>query len=593
MDKTASGKVGRYEIIRVLGRGAIGEMILAEDQTLRRKVTIKRLIRPSVASDLARFQMEVKAAAFRHPNMPVVYEMGMQDGLPYIAMEFVEGETLETIIETKKDVDLITKLKIIEQVCTAFGYAHKNGIVYGDLTLENIVVQATGVVKIIDFGFAGAQNDNVNDGRVDARVDLLCAGIVLFKLLTGKDPDTAGDALDSCTIVNGPACPLDAAFRNNSLPLVQIVEKSLAKAPESRYQTGEQFAEALHKAVKDLTDSRVSELLKDAERLTAERCFETALERFDEAIRLSPSNAAIRKGRKSVRERHEQIRRGERIRECLRRSGEALLSGNVDESLAHLKDAANLDPDSEDINARIQSVEDEKGRLENRARAIEEVERARALGDFTSALHLTTKALQEYPTNQALLGLNAALARQKELEGQRGRLLELVERADRDLAVGNYDTAGRWLDEAAKIDPSNQKAEKLRRELAKASGLQKRQAFLDDLQQRVREFFKTDAYDHASALVNHALDSFPDELLLHRLKADVEAEERRYDVRQVVDLVIAEVDELFVHSPLEAMSVLEKALDNMPEEARLVRYELALRQQMGSRHAEHSAGTRL
>jgi Tfp pilus assembly protein PilF len=107
---------------------------------------------------------------------------------------------------------------------------------------------------------------------------------------------------------------------------------------------------------------------------------------------------------------------------------------------------------------------------------------------------LTTKALQEHTTNQGLLTLNAALARQKELEGQRKRLLEL---ADRDLAVGNYDAAGKWLNEVAEIDPSNHKAETLRWELAKARGLEQRRAFLDDLQQRIRVLSKNDAYEQA------------------------------------------------------------------------------------------------
>ena len=92
--------------------------------------------------------------------------------------------------------------------------------------------------------------------------------------------------------------------------------------------------------------------------------------------------------------------------------------------------------------------------------------------------------------------------------------------------------------------------------------------------------------------MNHALDTFPDEVVLHRLKAEVEAEERRFDVRQVVDLVIAEVEELFAHAPLEAMSVLGKALDNMPDEARLIECEFALRQQMELRRSERPAGAR-
>ncbi len=592
MDKTTSGKIGRYEIIQVLAREGIGEMLLAEDQTLRRKVTIKRLIGTPLAGDLARFQMEVKVGAFGHPNIPIVYEMGMHDDLPFIAMESVEGETLETIIESKRELDLITKLKIIEQVCTALGYAHKNGIVYGDLTPENIIVQPNGVVKIVDFGIARVEDGDLNAERIDARVDLLSAGKVLFRLLIGKDPYTAAEVLDSFSIVRAPHDSGGAAFHDLPPALDAIVRKSLGIGPDSRYRTGEHFAEALHKVVKDLTDSRVSELLKDAERLMTERRFEPALELFNEAIRLAPSNAAVKKRRKSVREHHEQIRRAERIRECLRCSDDALLLADFGESLSRLKDALNLDPDSEDIKARIQFVEDEMRRFANCARALEEAERAKTLGDVAGALRLTIKALQEDPTNQELLTLNAALAGQMQMEVQRGMFLELVERAERDLAARNYDAVVNSLNDAVAIDPLNQKADKLRWDLAKARRREQRRAFLEEIQQRIGDLFKKDGFGEASGLVNRALDMFPDEVLLYRLKAEVDAEARRYDVRQVVDLVIAEVEELFEHSPLEAISVLETAMDNIPSEARLIAHERALRQQMESRKSEHSTGAR-
>jgi serine/threonine-protein kinase len=592
MNKISSGKIGRYEIIRVLCRGCIGEVVLAEDETLRRKVTIKRRISPPVANDVDRFQLEVKAAALRHPNLPVVYEMGTHDDLPFIAMEFVEGESLETMVELKRELDLITKLKMIEQVCNALGHAHKNGVVYGDLTPESIIVQASGVVKVIDYGIAKVQEGNDLVGGVDARVDLLFAGVTLFKLLKGKDQCTAVEAEDSDRIVNIAEYSSDAALRDLPPMLAGIVRKSLAEDAESRYQTGEQFAEAINKVVKDLTDARVRELLKEAERLTAEQCFKPALDLLNEAVRLAPSNAAVRKRRKSLRAQDEKIRRAERIRQCIRRSADALLSSQFDESLSYLLDARNLDPNSEDIKARIQSVENERRRSEDRVRALAEAERAKALGDFGAALRLTAKALEEDPTNRELLALKAAVAMQMEMEARKGRLVELFDQAERDLATGNYEAVVSLLDEAAEIEPLSQRAEKLRWDLAKARELERRQAFIEDIEQHIRDCLKGDEYEKASGLVNRALDTFPDEVLLHRLKAEVEAEERKYDVRQVVDLVIAEVEELFAHSPLEAMSVLGKALDNMPEEARLIEYEFSLRQQMESRRSERPAGAR-
>jgi serine/threonine protein kinase len=589
MNKISSGKIGRYEIIRILCRGGIGEVVLAEDQTLRRKVTIKRRISPPVANDADRFQLEVKAAALRHPNLPVVYEMGVHDDLPFIAMEFAEGETFETIIESKTDLDVISKLKMIEQVFTVLAYVHKNGIVYGDLTAESIIVQANGAVKLIDFGIARVQEDKC---PVDARVDLLFAGAMLFKLLTGRDRCDSGEASDSHRIVNSTQRSLDAALRDLPPALAGIVRKSLADEAESGYQTGEQIAEAINNVVKDLTDARVRELLKEAERLTAGKRFEPALDLFNEAVRLAPSNAAVRKHRKSLRAQDEKTRRAERIRQCLRRSDDALLSKKFDESLSHLRDARNLDPNSEDIKARIQSVEDERRGFEDSLRALAEAERAKALGDFGAALRLTAKALEEDPTNRELLALKAAVSMQMEVEARKGRLLELFELAERDLAAGNFDDAESLLNEAVEIEPSNQGVEKLRWDLTKARELEQRRIFIEDIEKHIRDCLKEDEYDKASGLVNHALDTFPDEVVLHRLKAEVEAEERRFDVRQVVDLVIAEVEELFAHAPLEALSVLGKALDNMPDEARLIECEFALRQQMELRRSERPAGAR-
>src|ERR1700743_1964044 len=107
MDATSTGKVGRYRVLRVLGRGGMGEVLLAEDEDLGRRVAIKRPFKSAMEDGLARFQVEAKAAVLKHPNIPAVYEMGEQDGLPYIAMEFVEGEPLDKIISSGRPLQLI------------------------------------------------------------------------------------------------------------------------------------------------------------------------------------------------------------------------------------------------------------------------------------------------------------------------------------------------------------------------------------------------------------------------------------------------------------------------------------------------------
>src|SRR5271165_880517 len=615
MEQVSSGKIGRYDILGVLGRGGMGEVLLAQDENLGRRVAIKRPFKNTVEEGLARFQVEAKAAALRHPNIPAVYEMGVHDGLPYIAMEFVEGESLEKIIQSKRELDLITKLKIIEQVCSALGYAHENGIIHRDIKPANIIVQLDGTAKIIDFGIAKVQDQEGDSGltkasqvigslcyiaperfwggKVDGRADIFSAGVTLFKLLTGTEPFVGGEATASFKIMNEAHAPLSAYLQEYPAALDEIIEKSLAKSPEDRYQTGEDFADALHEVSEDLKRTRVTQLFSDAERLTTERRFAPALELLDEAIKLDPANTQARKLRKFVREHQERIRRAERLRECLLKSDEALLSGNFDEALSQLKDAQNLDPASEDIKAKIRDTEEKKRRYETSTRFYAEAERARLRGDVNGALSIAAKALKEDPDNKKLLSLNADLTRLVELEAQRGRLLELVEQATRALAVRDFDTAERLLNDTAQIDPSNLETDKLRRELAKARELEQRRAALDEIQQRIQEYIKNEAYDQASELVNRALDKLPNEGLLHRLKSEVETGARKYNARRAVELAIAQANELFATSPVEALSVLQKALESSPGEERLIAYERSLRHQLEARRSEELRGQTL
>src|SRR5579862_138042 len=516
MEKVSSGKIGRYDIIKVLGRGGMGEVILAQDENLGRRVAIKRPFKSAVAEGLARFQVEAKAATLRHPNIPAVYEMGVHDDLPFIAMEYVEGETLEKLIESKRDVDLITRLRIIEQVCSALGYAHDNGIIHRDIKPANIIVQPDGTAKIIDFGIAKLADDDPNSGltkasqligslhyiaperfyggsKADGRVDIFSAGVTLFKLLTGKEPFTGGEATASFKIMNEAHTGLAQYLHDYPPALDEIVEKSLAKNPDDRYQTGEDFADALHEVIEELKRTRVSELFNDAERLTTERRFAPALELLDEAIKLDPSNTQARKLRKFVREHQERIRRADRLRDCLLKSDEALMNGNFEEALNQLKDAQNLDQASVEIKAKIQDVEEKKRRFEISSRALAEAEKAKARGDVTGALRIVTKALEDDPENKKLLALNATLERQMEIEAQRGHLLELQEKAARALAVRDYDSADKLLNEALAIDPSNLDTDKLRRELAKVRELEQRRAVLEEIQVRVHEFMRGDA----------------------------------------------------------------------------------------------------
>ncbi len=608
MENVSAGKIGKYEIIKVLGRGGMGEVLLAQDVDLGRRVAIKRPFKSALEEGLARFQVEARAATLRHPNIPTVYEMGVQDGLPFIAMEFVEGEPLDKIIASGRQLDLITKLRIIEQVCSALGYAHEKGIIHRDIKPANVIVQPDGVAKIIDFGIAKVQDgagkagltqtsavigslhyiapERFKGGPIDGRVDIFSAGVTLFKLLTGEEPFTGGEATASYKIVNEAHTSLGAYLHDYPPALDEIVSKSLAKNPEDRYSTGEDMADALHDLIEELKRSRVAELFDDAERLTTESRFTPALELLDEAVKLDPANTQVRKLRKFVREHQDRLRRAERLRECTVKADEALSSGNFEEALNQLREAQNLDPSSEDLKQRIQAVEEKKRRSEISAKAMVDAEQARNRGDITAALRIVSKALQEDPENRKLAAVHGILARQAEKEAQQGKVLGLLDEARRELAARHFAAVDKLLGEADSIDPSHLETDKLRREMAKAREQEERRAILDEIQKRVSDFLRTESLDQAADLINRAIEKLPNETILHRLKAEVDAEARKAEAKRFVETAISQARDLFASSPTGALDILQKALDRMPGDERLLSYERSLRQQLDALQVE-------
>ena len=267
MDTTTPVTISKYRILRVLGRGGMGEVLLAEDD-LGRRVAIKRPFVTAGGDGLARFKVEARAATLTHPNIPVVYEMGTQDdGLPFIAMEFVEGEPLDKLIAAGQPTELLSKLSIIEQVCLGLGYAHSKGIVHRDIKPANIIVQSNGVAKTIDFGIAKITNveqtseltqvsqvigslhyiapERFKAEAMDGRADIFSAGVILYLLLTGSLPFSGGEMTASYKIVNEAHIALGTHLKNYPPALDGILDQALAKNPDDRFSTAEDFADAL------------------------------------------------------------------------------------------------------------------------------------------------------------------------------------------------------------------------------------------------------------------------------------------------------------------------------------------------------------
>src|SRR5689334_5074860 len=255
-------KIGRYEIISELGKGAMGVVYKATDPNIGRTVALKtmRLDVHGMESDelLRRFKNEARAAGvLNHPNLVTIYDAGEIDGLFYIAMEFIEGVTLAEVLKEQRVLPVDRVIEIARQVCAGLDYAHGKGIIHRDIKPANIMIDTHGAAKIMDFGIAkgtgsgmtstgqvlGTPNymspEQVRGKALDGRSDLFNLGVVLYECFTGERPFTGTNITTIIyKIVNErPPAPRDLDVTVHP-GLSAVVMKALAKLPEERYASG-------------------------------------------------------------------------------------------------------------------------------------------------------------------------------------------------------------------------------------------------------------------------------------------------------------------------------------------------------------------
>src|SRR3989454_11082619 len=191
MALTVGTKLGRYEIRAKIGEGGMGEVYLAEDMQLRRRVALK-ILPLEVASNkdrMRRFTQEAQAAAaLNHPHIAHIYEIGEADGVSFIAMEFVDGLTLRQLIH-EQQTDLTKLLRYLQQVAEGLAKAHASGIVHRDLKPDNIMITRDGYAKILDFGLAKLIEPQRPLGFASSEAD---TAIVVHQSLAGAVIGTVG-----------------------------------------------------------------------------------------------------------------------------------------------------------------------------------------------------------------------------------------------------------------------------------------------------------------------------------------------------------------------------------------------------------------
>ena len=288
---SAPQTLGRYQLERVLGKGAMGIVYEALDPKLHRKVAIKTIrisqLDEETAKDFsARFVREAHAVArLNHPNIVQVYDFGEEGDTAYLVMEFIRGKELKTELAANPAFDRKECVRIMCELLDALDFAHEAGVIHRDIKPANVMLDGQRRTKLTDFGVARVTDadrtsadrtqagavvgtpsymspEQVQGQRVDRRTDIFSAGIILYQFLTGQKPFSGEGAWTIARKIIQDDPPVPSSL-NAALPpeFDRVVARALAKSPEQRFATARQFSEALRRAVEGLPPADIEPTL--------------------------------------------------------------------------------------------------------------------------------------------------------------------------------------------------------------------------------------------------------------------------------------------------------------------------------------------
>jgi serine/threonine-protein kinase len=459
--------IGRYQILDRIGQGGMGSLFLAWDPMLERQIAIK-LLRDDNEELRERFAREARSVAkLRHRNIVTIFDVGEQDGQPFIAMEYIQGQTLGDLIRSGAAVHVVRKLQLIDELCDGLGFAHRSGIVHRDVKPANVMVEHEGAVKILDFGIARIAESGMTQagmligtlnymspeqvaGRVvDMRSDIFAVGAVLYELLACKQAFPGGlhnGILNR--ILHEPAPPLKDACPDLDLEVIQIVEQALEKDPQNRYQDLSAMRRDLQRAQQRLESS--------PEETVALRPPEPAETIAIDGPTMPPRRAQT--PRRGTDREGLARRRASQIAAHLEQAHQALAAEDFEGAVAAAEQALLLDAEEADA---IELLDRARAGLDER-QAQELLSRGEELlrdGDLTRAMGIAEQALTLTPGSPIVLRLRDEIDRARESrarERERAEALErAMEQARTHLHAGDFDQAEAAAEEALKLAPDH------------------------------------------------------------------------------------------------------------------------------------------
>jgi eukaryotic-like serine/threonine-protein kinase len=479
--------IGRYEIRGRIGQGGMGVLYRAWDPRLERQVAIKLLIgdNPELRE---RFAREARSAArLRHPHIVLIFDVGEHEGQPFIAMEYIQGQTLGEMINARAGLSLVRKLELIEELCDGLAFAHRTGVIHRDIKPANAMVDANGALKILDFGIArltessgmtqsgmliGTLNymspEQVMGREIDNRSDIFAVGALFYELLACRQAFPGGLQNGILNrILQGQREPVETVCPGLDPDVVRVVDQALELDPERRYQ--------------DLTVMR-KDLQRVRFRLEQSLTEPTGLnrpQRRSAPVAPTPVATPSPSPRRTAAREDLERRRTTQIEAKLEEAKRAFAAKDFDTALALSEEALLLDAD----HARAIELHDQSRTALDERHAnelLDGADRERRLGALTAALSIIDRADAIFPTLPRAIELRNAidgeLRAREEARRRAERVRQAVDLASASFDAGQFTQAIAAADQALALDPTLVEAISIKSRAADAIKVRERQA---------------------------------------------------------------------------------------------------------------------
>jgi serine/threonine-protein kinase len=580
MDQNVVQKIGKYEIVAELGQGGMGVVYKARDPFIGRLVALKT-ITPELVSDpeiLERFYREAQAAGtLQHPNIVTIYDLGEADGRPYIAMEFVEGESLQSIIDRRARIPLAAKLKLVQQFCEGLGHAHKRGFVHRDVKPANILVTNDGTVKVVDFGivhlestdltkprtFLGtiqyASPEQINDEHADNRSDIWSVTCVVYELIAYKKAfEGSNVAAIIAKLLTVEPEPLSICCPGVPVELDTIITRGLKKNIDERYQSLDEMLSDLFPIAHGLQQSFIGDLLLEAKDLRDQGELGAAHDKVRAVLILDNTHGDAKRLHTEISAELRRLAPAIKARKLVADAEQAFGRGEYAETVRILDEAQQLNPaDTLARNLRDKAVA-EQCRGRDLREALSSGQRAMKQGDLTRAEQDLRRVLQ-LDQNHAQAADLLEQIQQDRLSRERDfHLKEGLWQADNLVFAGNYEEAQNWLLELSQEFPNSDEVQlKLRilDHLIRAR----------NLVQEGEQAFNQGEYGEAARLLTEALRLDPEDEQARELKKLAIRERDR--LKQVNDALISGQRAMFQGDASAAESEFQRVLQLDPANA--------------------------